>query len=213
MSEPDRSQGMEQVLIQAMSEVLGESGARAVVTAARERRAQSGTASVVESRSSPDVAAASSLPPPISHQMEALEQIYGVPAGRGLALRVGRASFPYALRTHGDALGLTGTSFRLLPTPSKFRAFGMGLAKLFNRPGDERVRLEEQGSRLLLHIERCVLCSGRHSNECICLLAVGVAEESLYWLSGGKIFSVEEVACAAKGDPVCILQIDLNPLS
>jgi predicted hydrocarbon binding protein len=104
-------------------------------------------------------------------------------------------------------------SFRLLPTPSKFQAFGLGLAKLFDHDGEERVRLEEQDHRLVLHIQGCPVCQGRQADESICQLAVGVAEESLYWLSGGKIFHVEEVACAAKGDPACILQIDETPLS
>jgi predicted hydrocarbon binding protein len=40
-----------------------------------------------------------------------------------------------------------------------------------------------------------------------------LAQESLYWLSGGKIFHVEETACIAQGDPRCTLKIDLVPLS
>jgi len=38
-------------------------------------------------------------------------------------------------------------------------------------------------------------------------------QEALYWLSGGKVFNVEETACIAKGDPACTIVIDRIPLS
>ncbi|MGE5072630.1 MAG: hypothetical protein ACM3MF_04310, partial [Anaerolineae bacterium] len=198
------------VLILAMVEVLGESGARAVARAA-EQEARLPVAGEAEGLPPLDVLEISAIP--VNRLMDGLERVYGAPAGRGLARRVGRACVAYALRSYGESVGLTGNSFRLLPMPLKIRRFGEGLAKLFNRPGDERLQVEEQEGRLLVRMERCPLCRERHEDDCVCQLAVGAAEESLYWLSGGKIFHVEESACAARGDPACTLQIDLTPMS
>ena len=73
---------------------------------------------------------------------EMLEQAYGPHAGRGLALRVGRACFNYGVRQYGKQLGLTEMAFRLLPMPAKITAGATALAELFNNYTDQRVRVE-----------------------------------------------------------------------
>jgi predicted hydrocarbon binding protein len=46
-----------------------------------------------------------------------------------------------------------------------------------------------------------------------CHLAVGLLQESLYWVSGGKIFNVQETHCIARGDPACTIAIGMTPIS
>jgi predicted hydrocarbon binding protein len=75
------------------------------------------------------------------------------------------------------------------------------------------VRVEEKDNQIFWHIERCPLCWGRTTDEPVCHLAVGLLQESLYWLSGGKLFNVEETACIAKGDAACTIVIDPVPFS
>jgi hypothetical protein len=141
-----------------------------------------------------------------------LEYIYGSRGGRGLALRSGRACFKYGLREFGPMLGITDITFRLLPLSTKLRVGAGIFADTFNKYTDQRVRLEEEGARFLWHIDRCPVCWGRHSDEPVCHLAVGILEEALYWVSGGKHFKVEEVLCIAKGDPTCTIVIDKQPI-
>lgn len=148
----------------------------------------------------------------ISALQENLEQTYGSRGGRGLAQRVGRVCFKYGLREFGDSLGLTQTAFRLLPMRSKLRTAGRALADLFNQHTDQRVRLDEADGKLLWQIERCPLCWGRHADDAVCHLAVGLLQESLYWLSSGKMFRVEETQCTARGDAACVIEIHSTPL-
>jgi predicted hydrocarbon binding protein len=149
----------------------------------------------------------------IGRLMEELEQAYGPRGGRGLAIRIGRVAFKYGMREFGPRMGLTETAFRLLPLNSKIRMGGQALADLFNRETDQRVRIEEANGKLLWIIERCPLCWERHTDDVVCHLAVGLLQESLYWLSGGKIFNVEETLCIARGDPTCTIEIDQTPLA
>jgi len=149
----------------------------------------------------------------ISLLQSILEQEYGPRGGRGLALRIGRACFKYGLREYGSMLGLTEMAFRLLSLPVKLHIGAKTFADLFNKHTDQRVRVEEKDNKIFWHIERCPLCWERKTEESICHLAVGLLQESLYWLSGGKIFNVEEIACIAKGDAVCTIVIDQTPLS
>jgi predicted hydrocarbon binding protein len=149
----------------------------------------------------------------ISRLQGALEDMYGPRGGRGVALRVGRACFQYGLREFGPLFGLTDFTFRLLPTHPKLKMGATSFADIFNKYSDQRVSLEDQGDRLLWHIERCPLCWERRTETPCCHMAVGVLQESLYWVSGGKYFNVEETHCIASGDPVCTIVIDKTPMS
>jgi len=149
----------------------------------------------------------------VSHLQDSLESIYGPRGGRGIALRTGRACFKYGLREFGPELGLTDLAFRLLPLITKLKAGSEALAGLFNQFTDQRVRLEWENTHIHWIIERCPLCWERHTDDVACHLAVGLLQESLYWVSGGKIFMVEETQCIARGDKTCTIVIDQNPLN
>jgi predicted hydrocarbon binding protein len=145
--------------------------------------------------------------------MTQLENAYGPRGGRGLATRAGRVAFKYGIREFGQQIGLMETTFRLLPLGAKIRVGGQALAELFNHETDQRVTIREGEGKLFWVIERCPLCWGRHTEDAVCHLAVGLLQESLYWLSGGKIFNVEETLCIARGDPTCTIEIGQTPLA
>lgn len=149
----------------------------------------------------------------VSQIHQALEQQFGPRGGRGLALRAGRASFKYGLKEYGSLMGITEMAFRLLPLQTKLRVGAKSFADLFNKHTDQIVRLEETDEKIFWHIERCPLCWGRTADEPICHLAVGLLQEALYWVSGGKVFNVEEIACIAQGASACTIEIDKIPLS
>lgn len=149
----------------------------------------------------------------VSLLQRTLEQLYGPRGGRGVALRIGRACFKYGLREYGSILGLTEMAFRLLPLSTKLHIGAQSFAELFNKHTDQRVRVEENDRQIIWNIEHCPLCWERKSEEPVCHMAVGVLQESLYWLSGGKIFNVEETNCIARGDPACVIVIDRIPIS
>lgn len=149
----------------------------------------------------------------VSLLQSTLEQAYGPRGGRGLALRVGRACFKHGLKEYGSMLGLTEIAFRLLPLSAKLHTGAKTFADLFNKHTDQKVHVEEKDNNIFWHIERCPLCWERKAEEPICHLAVGLLQEALYWVSGGKVFNVEETACIARGDAACTIVIDQTPLS
>jgi len=143
---------------------------------------------------------------------QALDRLYGQRAGSGLALRTGRAAFKHALREFGPMLGMTELSYRLLPLHMKLKSGLEGTAGILNRHTDQTVHLEETPDAYLFHLDVCPLCWGRHLDQPGCHLAIGFFQEGLGWMSGGKNFLVEETACAARGDPGCVLRIVRQPL-
>ena len=148
----------------------------------------------------------------LSNMTDMLEQIYGPHGGRGLSLRIGRACFKNGVRQYGTQMGLTEMAFRLLPLPAKVNAGARAFAELFNTFTDQKVRVENENGKIFWHIERCPLCWERRAPEPVCHLAVGLLQEALYWLSGGKVFNVEEVTCIAAGDETCTIAIDHSPI-
>lgn len=137
-----------------------------------------------------------------------LEEIYGPRGGQGLALRIGQACFKYGIREFGPMLGITDMAFRLLPLPTKLSKGAEIFADTFNKFTDQRVRIEDTEEKIFWHIERCPVCWQRKTNKPSCNLAIGILQEALYWISGGKFYNVEEIACIAQGDPACTIIIE-----
>ena len=196
---------MGRIILLAMEEVIGREGVRSILD----------LASIPPfTEENPAARSEKNFPfESVTRLQESLEQVYGPQGGRGTAVRIGRACFQYGLREYGSLLGITETAFRLLPLSIKIHAGARSFAELFNTQTDQRVRLDEHDGKLYWIIERCPLCWERKAAEPVCHLAVGLLQEALYWLSGGKIFNVEEIACLARGDPVCTILIDQTPLS
>lgn len=149
----------------------------------------------------------------LSRLQSALETYYGSHGGRGVALRIGRACFQHGLREYGSPVGLSDLAFRLLPLQSRLQVGANALAEIFNKHTDQRVRVENKETVILWQIERCPLCWDRHTDGVACQLAVGLLQDALYWVSGGKYFSVDEVSCVANGAAACAIAIDKTPMS
>ncbi len=143
---------------------------------------------------------------------QALDTMYGPRAGRGLALRAGRACFKHGLREFGSILGVSDLAFRLLPMKMKITVGIEAFADLFNNYSDQVVWVEEKSDMIYWHSERCPACWGRTTDSPCCHLSVGLLQESLFWVSGGKNFMIEEVNCIAQGDSSCTINVTRQPL-
>jgi predicted hydrocarbon binding protein len=198
-------QKMGRIILIGMEEVMGVHGVDAILRLASLEKFIQNYPSASAERDFPFET--------VSLLQSTLEQAYGPRGGRGLALRVGRACFTYGLKEYGSMLGLTEMAFRLLSLPTKLSSGTKTFADLFNKHTDQKVRVEEKENKIFWHIERCPLCWGRTTDEPVCHLAVGLLQESLYWLSGGKVFDVKEITCIAQGDATCTIMIDPTPFS
>jgi hypothetical protein len=148
----------------------------------------------------------------ISHLQAGLENAYGARAGRGLALRVGRASLRFGLREFSRELCLTDLSFRLQPLQTKLRTGTEAIAALFNNYTDQQVCLERDDKSIIWHIKRCPFCWERQAEDPCCHMEVGFLQEAMFWISGGKHFEVEEIKCIACGDNMCTININRTPV-
>ena len=195
---------MGRIILLSMEEVMGRNGVNAIL--------KLGLLPSLLDNYPPDDSERSIPFSTIGRLTATLEQLYGPHGGRGLSLRIGRACFNYGIRQYGTQMGITEMAFKLLPLPAKISAGAKAFAGLFNNFTDQRVHVEEGGDLLFWHIDNCPLCWGRHAQEPVCHLAVGLLQEALYWLSGGRVFNVEEKTCIAAGDETCTILIDQSPI-
>ncbi|MFH1183459.1 MAG: 4-vinyl reductase [Chloroflexota bacterium] len=141
-----------------------------------------------------------------------LEARCGQRAARGIALRVGSACFTHVVRRIGDQAGLTQPAFRLLPLSLRLRQGLLAFRGLLTEFSGRGARVEEQDGRLFWRLPDCPICAGLRASEPICFLMLGMLEQALSWLSGGKVFDVQEIACRARGDEDCIFLIEPSPV-
>lgn len=143
----------------------------------------------------------------------AIEEMYGPRGGRGLALRAGRASFAQGLSEFGSVVGASELAFKVIPLGTKVKVGLKAMAETFSKFSDQISDVEEADEYFIYTIRRCPVCWGRASEKPICYGAVGILQEGLRWVSGGKDFRVEEIQCHAVGDEYCVFYIYKEPLN
>lgn len=145
---------------------------------------------------------------------QALEEMYGPRGGRGLALRAGRVTFADSLKNFGALAGAGDLAFRVLPLRTKMRIGLPAMARIFSQVSDQYTTVNEHDDVFIYSIHRCPVCWGRRNlDKPVCFIAVGLLQEGLKWLSGGKDFRVNESKCIAQGEDLCEFIIQKTPMS
>jgi predicted hydrocarbon binding protein len=192
------------IYLTALEEILGTSGLIAVLNQAGERE-------TIGNFPANDMTPLEN-PGLFSRTGKALEGLYGVRGGRGLAMRTGRASFKYYLQYFGQEMGVETVDFRLLPMEQKVFSGLQALAAMIADHSGQEIQVEKEPQYYFWKSSGCPYCWGREAASPVCHFQVGLLQSALYWLSGGKYYTVQETACAAQGEAVEIIRIDRNPL-
>jgi predicted hydrocarbon binding protein len=143
----------------------------------------------------------------------ALEEMYGIRGGRGLALRAGKVAFAGALRNFGAMAGVGDIAFKVLPLQAKLRIGIPAMARIFSQVSDQLSTVEEKENEYAYTIHRCPVCWGRSSDSPVCFIAIGLLQGGLKWVSGGYDFRINESKCISMGDEVCEFIIQKNPIA
>jgi predicted hydrocarbon binding protein len=144
----------------------------------------------------------------------ALEEMYGPRGGRGMALRAGRATFGRALGNFGALAGVEATAFRMLPLGRRLRVGLSALARIYSEISDQISSVEETGREFHYIVERNATCWSRSGEEKpVCFMMVGILQEALNKISGGREFRVDEAECQAMGAKACRFVIRKEPLA
>jgi predicted hydrocarbon binding protein len=142
----------------------------------------------------------------------ALESRYGWLAGQGIALQAGRTTGSQIFRRYGEQMGLQALDYRLLPGPKRVRVGLSTLAGKVSELSCNRFIMTENPDAWLWQISFCPVCWQRQSETPACYFIVGILEEFLSIISGGKLFTIVETECRAVSGSACIFRIDKQSL-
>lgn len=148
----------------------------------------------------------------LSALSQALEELYGKSGGRGMALRIGRASFARGIKSFGALGGMADPAFRRLPLEQRAEIGLTALATMFTSFSDQPSHLEMGDTHTLFVVEVSPFAWGRHSDKPVCHALVGIIQECLRWASNGREYLVQEVACSAMAGDHCIFRVSKQPI-
>lgn len=142
----------------------------------------------------------------------ALEKMYGPRGERSLAMKAGKLSYNIGLGEFGQLIGASDLAFKAIPLKSKMKIGLNAMATAYNKFSDQVCEAKETEDYFIYTIYRCPMCWGRSSNQHICYAGIGQLGEGLRWVSSGRTFHIEEVACQAAGGEACVFRIGKEPL-
>jgi len=142
---------------------------------------------------------------------KAVEDFYGPRAAKASLIRVGRATFQYAMKEHPATLGLAGLALKVLPLNMQMKTVLSNIAAGMTKDLNEPAHVEEQADCYLYVKEACGACQGRRAEKPVCFTTAGAILEGLKWATG-KNFDVSEIVCRATGGPTCTFRIVKTPL-
>ena len=138
----------------------------------------------------------------------ALEEMYGVRGGRGMALRIGQSAFAQGIKYFGAMKGMNDPAFRSLALEKRIEYGLLGLSAIMTNFSDQTSHLVQDGSALMFVSEQTPFSYGRQSDKPVCHMMVGMLIETLRWSSNGYDFYVREINCCATGSHQCTFRIN-----
>ena len=141
-----------------------------------------------------------------------LEGLFGPRGAIGIARRAGMAAFRPFLHAYAREAGFEELEFRLMPPRRKMLTGLRAMAGLLTREGFPPIHIRET--------ERGIIWSMRlnqddlkdNNRQSLCQFFIGLLQEYLGWISGGKFFVLDELTPVNGNEMVCAIRIDPRPL-
>ena len=148
----------------------------------------------------------------IGAMSEALENMYGTRGGRGMALRIGRASFVQGMKSFGAFAGMNTPAFQALPLKQQVQLGVQVLVNVYTNFSDQETTLEEHDDFYQIEVANSPMVWGRSTDRPACHALVGIFQEAMSWASVGHEFHVQEIACRATGSEQCVFKVNKRPI-
>jgi predicted hydrocarbon binding protein len=190
------------VLLDAIQEVMGENGTKAVLNAG-------GLSRYIDNYPPKTLDKNASFAEYGSVQ-QAVEDFYGPRGARAMLLRIGRATFQFGLKDQPAILGLAGVALKALPEKTRMKFILERMAKAAEERIGQTSHVVEEDDAFYYIQDECP-CRWRpdHDKPC-CYVSVGALMEAMAWTTG-KVYKVEEVACISNGASNCVYRIPKEP--
>ena len=191
------------VLLEAIEEVMGENGTKAVLNAG-------GLSKYIDKYPPKDLEQEATFAEYGAVQ-QAVEDFYGPRGARAMLLRIGRSTFQFGLRDQPAILGLAGIALKALPEKTRMKIILDRMARAATETVNQPTMVRDEDDAFYFIVDACP-CQWRpdHDKPC-CYTTVGVLMEAMAWVTG-KVYRVEEVACINNGAASCVYRVPKQPV-
>lgn len=182
---------------QAILEILGEAGARAVAKRA-------GLSDyLIDGKLVPgkDVTFGH-----VGRVTQALIDLYGERGAGALLRRVGRVQFLKWQEAYPAALGVAGVALKALPPAARVKTVLKAVSVAARQIVGVDASVEDSGRALAFSAHQCPYCSGVRADHAFCMTAIGALEEVTRWATGER-WAIAETACRATGADACVFEL------
>ena len=132
---------------------------------------------------------------------------FGLDCTRGVVQRAGRAGLYYWLRDAAEPNGWLKPEFRLLSFRRKISRGIRDMIASFSATLDGSFQVEEHKDKLVIRYR-----NPKPVSRMDCSFFMGLFQEYLSWIAGGKFFPVTEVECPPDLEGSHIFEISTTPL-
>jgi hypothetical protein len=136
-----------------------------------------------------------------------MEQKFGQKELQGLLVRSGRASCKFFVKEYGPDMQVTSIEYRLLPSKKRLTAGLLAAANLWSQLFKMDVSVVDDANAWTWRENHKNPQSGQD-----CYFTIGLLQEYLAWLSGGKAFSVKKAEVMDSAGMGLWLKIDKQPI-
>lgn len=197
--------------LEAVEEVAGEKGLTVILR-------QAGLESFVGSHPPNELVFSGKTFGEYASLNRAILDFYGRAAG-SFARRIGRLSARYMIEQQDRLLGLQTLALRAMRTELRVKLALMSSAQLFvnlyKKLGEIQVThvVEDQDDHFIYKLKECPCCAGLSADRPICAMWLGVLYEGGVYVTDGKVFEYQEIACRAMGDEFCTFRVGKVPVN
>jgi predicted hydrocarbon binding protein len=133
----------------------------------------------------------------------ALEEVYGVRAGRNMERRSAWTGFQGPLTRLGALDALRALAQQQQPPLERVAIAVASFAKALSQSSDQVCQAGPAPTGVQMVSRPCPHCWGRQTTEPVCHAMVGALEDLCSLVTGGQAWSVTEVTCSAAGADEC----------
>ncbi len=133
----------------------------------------------------------------------ALEEIYGVRAGRNMARRSAWPGQSGLLADIGALDPLRALAQQPRAPAERLAIALASYAKAISQVSDQNLQVQPVAANLELATRPCPHCWGRQASDPICFAMIGALEELCNLVAGERTWTVTETACFAAGAEEC----------
>ena len=203
MADRPMSNAALRVLLDAIEEIMGVNGTKAVLNAG-------GLSKYIDNYPEKTLEMGANFSEYGALQ-QAVEEFYGPRGARAMLLKIGRATFQFGLKDQPAILGLAGIALKAIPEKQRMKLILERMAKAATDRINQPSHIVDEEDAFYYVQDECP-CRWRpeHDKPC-CHVSVGALMEAMAWTTG-KVYRVEEVACISNGATNCVYRIPKQPV-